>query len=60
MVIFTLVIDVMSVCATLKERTLPMNAAPVDVFLMYVDTASPEIQEERDAADVIMESMQDI
>ena len=60
MVVFTLAIGVMSVCATLKERTPPMNAAAVDVFLIYVDEPSPEILSERDAADEIMGSTPDV
>ena len=50
MVVFTLVIGMRSVCATLKERTQPMNAAQVAVIQTYVDTVSPEVPEERDAA----------
>ena len=60
MVVFTLAIGVMSVCATLKERTPPMNAAAVDVFLIYVDEPSSEILSERDAADEIMGSTPDV
>ena len=60
MVLFTLVIGMRSVYATLKERTQPMNAAQVDAIQTYVDTVSSEIQEERNAADEIMGSTPDV